>query len=107
MMQRIIKASLNEADSGHTLLSFEMESGTWNLDLDDENNGTQIKDLFAHLLEEMSNNAVQIEANIPEERSNDLYGIVSKAYITQLNAEIQRVQPKVDDLKRKCSKANI
>lgn len=107
MTQQTIKASLNEGADGHTLLSFEMKFETYSLDLDDENNGVQIKDLFAHLLEEMSNNAVLIEANIPEERVNDLYGIVSKEYINQLNTEIQRVQPKVDALKQKCSKANI
>ena len=55
----------------------------------------------------MYDGAVQIELDIPEARANDLYGIVSKAYIAKLNAEIQRVQPKVDALKQKCSKTTI
>lgn len=106
-MQQTIKASLNMAANNHTVLSFGFKSGDRSLDLDEENNGVQIKEVFAHLLEEMHDGAVQIELDIPEARANDLYGIVSKAYIAQLNAEIQRVQPKVDALKQKCSKTTI
>ncbi len=43
MTQQTIKASLNEGADGHTLLSFEMKSGTYSLDLDDENTESKSK----------------------------------------------------------------
>lgn len=101
MTQQIIKASLNKTDGGNMLLTFQMSTGQASINLDNENDGEQIKQLFAKILEEMYKGPITIEPVIPADHTGNLYGIVSKTYIEQLNAEIQRVQPKIDELKNK------
>ena len=97
MTQQIISANLKKNENDHNVLTFDFGSNNVKvLDLDQENDGNQIKELFATMLEKMMNGPIVIKPSIPEERENDLYGAVSKAYIDQLNVEIQRVQTKVD-----------
>lgn len=96
MTAQIVKASLVLDDDGHNLLRFDVGGTNQDLDLDDETNEEQIKNLFDALLMLMVDEEIQVTADIPEERARDLYGEVCTAYIEQLNTELGRVQSKMN-----------
>lgn len=96
MTAQIVKASLVLDDDGHNLLRFDVDGTKQDLDLDDETNEEQIKNLFDSLLMRMIDEEIQVAVDIPDERSHDLYGEVCTAYIEQLNIELARVQSKMN-----------
>ena len=96
MTAQIVKASLVLDDGGHNLLRFDVDGADQELDLDDETNEEQIKNLFDSLLMRMIDDQIQVVVDIPEERAHDLYGEVCTAYIEQLNIELARVQSKMN-----------
>ncbi|WP_418831139.1 hypothetical protein [Paraeggerthella sp.] len=65
------------------------------LNLNDEKNQVQVKELFVKLLNELVKNNITIIPDIPESRKNDLYGEVCQEYINQLNSEISRVRSRL------------
>lgn len=95
MTALIVKASLVLDDDGHNLLRFDIDGAKQDLNLDDETNEDQIKNLFDALLTQMVEKEVQVVSDIPEERTHDLYGEVCTAYIARLNTELGRVRSRM------------
>lgn len=98
MTVQIVKAALFQRDDGDNILRFNIGGTNQDLNLDDETNEEQVKQVFDALLAQMVNEDIQVVADIPEERTRDLYGEVCAAYITQLNTELGRVQSRMNSL---------
>lgn len=98
MTAQKLNATLEKSEEGANSLNFELPSGTKRLNLDDETNEAQVKELFNTLLTDLLEEEFEFCPVIPEDRKADLYGEVSSAYISQLNQEIARVRSKMVDL---------
>lgn len=93
MEQIEIKASLVKEEDTERL-RFMLDDQP-ELNLNDEKNQEQVKELFVKLLNELVKNDIIIVPDIPENRKNDLYGEVCQEYINQLNNELSRVRSRL------------